>query len=177
MSSTRMKNDLHTLPWADPAHWREAREAMSAAVGRHVQRLQGAARLAGSIEKGITRLDDLMSRLCDESCPVCKDPCCGRATVWYDFKDLLYLGLKGTTLPAGQIVTAKGRPCAHLTYAGCALPRTDRPFICTWYLCPQHKSMLGRYQGASVQRLTDALTALKQARNQMEALFIEAVAA
>lgn len=95
--------------------------------------------LAREIRDLLDALSDPIEHLCSATCPGCKDICCERATIWYDFKDLVYLYFGMGRLPEKQIKKIPGpvRPqCSNLTETGCRLPRRERPFVCTWYFCP-----------------------------------------
>ncbi len=177
MSPMTTHVELQIPPWGTPALWRAANDAVAAAVGRHGRRLKAAVRLAMGIEQGIAGLDGIMDALCAASCPACKDACCRRATIWYDFKDLICLQLMGARAPAAQIVKARGQPCPFHTMAGCALPRTARPFICTWYLCPVQRADFHHFSSAGAGDLMGTLSRLKRDRNDMENLFIQGIMA
>jgi hypothetical protein len=98
-------------PWAGPDQWAEA----NAAVLRLLERPGlGAARArARGIAAGLAALAPAMERLCAATCPRCLEPCCLRARVWLDFRDLLFLHLSGQALPLGQLRAGPGEPCRH----------------------------------------------------------------
>ena len=65
-----------------------------------------------------------------------------RARVWLDFPDLLFMHLSGQALPLGQLRAQRSEACAYLGPKGCRLPRLSRPWVCTWYLCPEQKARM-----------------------------------
>lgn len=131
--------------------------------------------LAGQLRARILALDSFMDNLCAATCRACTDNCCRRATVWYDFKDLLYLHLASTPFPAGQLISHPGQICRYLTAAGCELPRTQRPFVCTWYVCAAQMGTMDCWPQSSKAYLLNSLEALKEGRYRMERLFIQMV--
>ena len=125
---------------------------------------EAAAQIAGLM----ARLDPVMTAMCHVTCPDCTDNCCARATIWYDFRDLLFLYFNAVSLPDRQIGRRifKGRlACSHLTASGCALQRHQRPFVCTWYLCNDQKRIPG---GQSAQV---AILKIQALRRDMEDFF------
>ncbi len=110
------------------------------------------------------RLDPAMTAMCRTTCPDCRDNCCARATIWYDFKDLLFLYFSRRPLPDRQIERPAGI-CTQLTAGGCALKRMQRPFVCTWYLCGAQKRMPG------AERVEADLLKIQVLRRDMENCF------
>lgn len=91
------------------------------------------------------------------------------AKPYYDFRDLVYLHLCSLEPPAQQPITAKDDNCRYLGSAGCVLSRELRPWICTWYICPEMHSFLG----AEISIYEVLSTSIKQQRIGLEELFIE----
>jgi len=110
----------------------------NSAVSRRLQSL------ARSIAVKIESLDCVLEQLCRQSCRHCIDVCCLRATIWYDFRDLLFYRLHTGGLPLQKIVKDGAGACIHLSTEGCRLPRCQRPFVCTWYICPTQKEAMRR---------------------------------
>ncbi|MDA3790878.1 MAG: hypothetical protein PF503_20580, partial [Desulfobacula sp.] len=57
--------------------------------------------------------------------------------------------------------------CSNLTEIGCCLPRRERPFVCTWYFCPD-QTRTAQYQNGS---FAEKIIEIKKLRNQMEEIF------
>lgn len=165
----------YTPPWSTPDQWKAANDAMTAALGTRRHRFAPIRDLAVQIEARLISLDRFMDDLCAATCPGCMDNCCERATVWYDFKDLLRLHLCADIIPAEQLIPLPKRPCQHLGPMGCALPRNQRPFICTYYLCTAQRQAMMTWAPSHQHYLMNSLMALKSGRNRMEALFIQQV--
>lgn len=162
-------------PWPTPGLWQAANEAMAAAVERHQSRLQEARSLAGQIRSRIEALDSLMHALCGQTCPSCTDNCCRRATVWFDFKDLLGFHMGLDTAAQGQLISSPDQTCRYLTSAGCIMRRTQRPFVCTWFICATQKAVVEQWPFSQQQFLWNSLEAVKKGRNRLEDVFIAAI--
>lgn len=162
-------------PWSTRAEWLAANEAMAAAVGIRSRRFGILRDIAEQIRRRVNLLDPMLDALCTDTCPGCVDKCCERATVWYDFKDLLGFHLGTAPVPATQPALSSERPCPFLEASGCALSRIERPFICTWFLCAAQKRVLEGWPVSYKQFIDNSLTALKDGRNRMEKLFIQEV--
>ncbi len=170
LSST--SNSGYVPPWPTPAQWQEASDALAAALGARPHRFADIRELAVQIHARLTIVDRFMDVLCDDTCYDCADNCCKRATVWYDFKDLLGFHLARAPIPAAQLAPSPNRPCQHLMEVGCALPRVQRPFVCTWYVCVAQRDAMAAWPRSHQQFLMNSLMALKSGRNRMEKLFI-----
>jgi hypothetical protein len=165
------------IPWQTPELWHTANAVLSASIGKMNSAMLPALATAARIARRIESMDRVMDGLCAQTCPACKAICCRHATVWFDFKDVLFLHLIGAELPPGQAVTGSGPPCRYLTSEGCVLPRHCRPFICLWYLCPAQKSILKTVEPGVCDDLAVQLEALKHDRREIEDLVVEALMA
>lgn len=159
-------------PWSSPDQWQEAGCAMTAVLGTRGHRFDALREWANLIRARLLYLDRFMNTLCADTCPDCTDNCCQRATVWYDFKDLLGFHLGMASVPTEQFTPLPKRPCQYLGSAGCTLSRLQRPFICTWYICAAQHEAMAAWAPSRKQYLINSLVAIKSARNRMEHLFI-----
>lgn len=158
-------------PWKDVDQWRHIEIFFRHTWGSGC--VPGEVKEHGlAIREDISRLDALLSDLCAVTCPSCLDVCCRRATVWYDFKDLVLYYTLHQELPTVQIVKGGGG-CMHLTPHGCRLERIRRPFVCTWYLCPQQKALAERQQYSEEKESIPALIErIKSSRRLLERAFL-----
>jgi len=134
---------IHPLPWQERSEWREINFFLDTIQRVHGPDLEPVRFLARRIRFLVDSLSGSFEKLCAVTCPDCRDVCCERATIWYDFKDILCLYFGLGIFPDRQIKKIPGqtRPhCVHLTKTGCLLPRNLRPFVCTWYFCPDQKN-------------------------------------
>ena len=121
--------------------------------------------LALGIQLRLDQISGVLDRLCAATCPACRDNCCERATIWYDFRDLVYLYFVPGQMPDFQILKAAGPSgghCPNLDSGDCGLSRGLRPFVCTWYLCPAQKGLAG------ANPLTENILEIKKMRSRME---------
>jgi hypothetical protein len=162
-------------PWADSAAWR----AVTAALDHHlelphIRNCPSIRRKAAAVVELINRLDTPMAELARETCCDCPDPCCARATLWYDTADLLVMGLTRSSWPAGQPMAAVEASCRYLGPRGCRLPRRRRPWICTWYRCPRQTARLDGGDGARRRLVSACLRGVKRLRKAIEGDFMAA---
>ncbi|MDJ0810170.1 MAG: hypothetical protein QNJ02_09660 [Desulfobacterales bacterium] len=132
------------IPWASAATWRECQLNLQTTIGASRKNLGPAADLAGRILHRYSLAGDLFDALAGITCEVCPRPCCLDARVWLDFKDLLLIHLSGQEPPPGQLRQSWWSRCRYLTSHGCTLPRPARPWVCTWYICPDQRRALKR---------------------------------
>jgi len=164
------------VPWSKEADWREANDSIRFHLRRYAAELTPVVVLARRQQRLLESVFPLMEALCAETCPACADPCCSHASVYYDFRDLLYLQILQLPLSGSQPRPVSDKPCRHLAGEGCKLSRATRPWICTWYLCPAQRSSLGNRRQAFQNRLERTITVIKQNRRSIEAAFIRTVA-
>lgn len=165
-----MDSHYAQIPWNTPYLWREANTSLDRVIEINRDELAEARRLAWELRAHLESIFPTMDNLCMITCPDCTDPCCQRAWVWYDFKDLMFLHLPHIPLPPGQLMGARGERCRYATPTGCRLARLHRPFVCTWYLCPAQIQCLGRERKAV---LNETMQTIKTLRRQIEGLFIQ----
>lgn len=162
------------IPWHTDDLWKAANGAIADAIERNFLKLGQPQNLSMQIKKELALLSPLMDRLCHVSCPECEDVCCSHAVVWFDFKDLLFFHLAGITIAKSQLRRHRSDPCRYQSPTGCLLNRIQRPFVCTWYLCPDQTRYL-REELHQMGTMTTALDRIKQLRRKMEDRFTEAV--
>jgi hypothetical protein len=161
-------------PWQSQSAWNQI-ELFFYHSCRNTESLIEAEQHAAEISTKLKAADDIFQDLCRQTCIACSDICCAKATIWYDFNDLLFYYLRLKKSPKKQIVRKKGQNCPQLTAKGCSLERLQRPFICTWYLCPDQSHRTVEIQGVSSQNLSDLLLQIKEKRKLMELSFLKSV--
>lgn len=160
-------------PWAGPQAWQAVTGALDHhLVLPHIRGCPSLRRKAIGVLNLIQRISPPMDELARHTCIDCVDPCCTRATLWYDNVDLLVMGLAHAPWPAGQPMAAAGVSCRYLGPVGCRLPRHQRPWICTWYLCPQQTARLDAAHGRLRRRIYAGRRGVKQLRRGIERDFI-----
>ncbi|XPS89954.1 hypothetical protein Dvar_79730 [Desulfosarcina variabilis str. Montpellier] len=171
-----MDASFSTIPWDTKTLWREANASLNQSVCHHRHRLCDSLRSADRLCVHLLSVFPIMDDLCQHTCLDCADICCRHAWVWADFKDLLFLHLAGIPAPDQQLVGRRGDHCRYASPHGCRLDRLQRPFVCTWYICPAQTRLLNK-QPAEQARLSAALEQIKIERRRMEEQFIQSVMA
>ena len=186
---TKMVNKKTTIPWQSEEAWIQVVLSIGKTIaalstqGAEITRIRT---LAQQIAQGYAELETILEEVCLKSCPTCVDVCCSRATVWYDLKDLLLIYLNTGTLPDRQIYKQPDHSCCNLTPSGCRLLRSERPFICTWYICPDQKNVIeglpDSEEKLALFRTIDKSTIdkstidkIKTARKELEEEYVEAI--
>ncbi len=169
----------NTIPWKSNEEWEQVLLTIKNFERQYDKQPLFFYDLAVQIKEKIDSLSATMEDLCKKVCPDCKDICCNRATIWYDFKDLLFIAFSKQKLPDFQIrKTYKPKDekgCCHLSIHGCKLKRSERPFVCTWYICPAQKKYLGSNNPELAKEFNSILSKIKKLRQKIETRFIHTV--
>ncbi len=139
----------------------------------HYIQLHAARNLAQEIIELVDGINPMLDSLCQLTCRYCSDICCKRATVWYDFRDILILVLSSSSLPEQQIIRSQIKlNCPFLSPSGCTQSRSHRPFLCNWYLCPEQKKVAFQ-QGLTFQHMhiVSAIEEIQSKRKHVENVF------
>ncbi len=93
---------LELPPWNDQKSWNQIRHYFEHTFGTDTD-FSDCRFLAASIASKMARIDETLHNLCSVTCANCLEICCYKATVWYDFRDLLFLYLVEGDIPDKQI--------------------------------------------------------------------------
>ena len=160
---------FHTVPWQEADQWKGVSYFFENIFKRFsYDQIHGLKALTHEIDRAYGELDIAMDGLCHGVCPACPDNCCARAQVYYDFKDLAFYYARFSTLPGKQLVRPRKEACPMLGPSGCRLSRNRRPFLCTWYLCPDLKRVGGR----TLSIIEGLIIEIKNYRSRLEDYFI-----
>lgn len=170
------------IPWSTPEEWHQVVRSLDHLTRLHRQRLGSAEQTASDILEKISCLSGFIQPICARTCTECSDICCKHALIWYDFKDLLTIHLARRPFPAAQLKKENGgrengdnsRACSLFLTEGCRVNRMDRPFICTWYFCPEQTRWLGKYAPDKKEQIDKTIKQIKEKRALLENQFIEA---
>ena len=163
------------MPWITSRSWLAANRAVKFHQRHYRREFEVAASLAQKLKLCLESIFSVLDELCIDSCPWCPEPCCLKASVWFDFKDLLFLHFNNQTIPPAQPKADLSMPCRSLEPRGCRLPRLSRPWICTWYLCPTQTAKLRNGHQAKHKLLNRAMAQIKSERNLLENEFIRII--
>jgi hypothetical protein len=155
--------------------WQAANKAVDYHLQRYRADLKPLAIVAREIKSCLNSAFPILDELCTSSCPWCPEPCCLSASVWFDFKDLLFLHFNRLSISPAQPKADFRTRCRYLGSRGCRLPRIARPWICTWYLCPTQTAKLKNDQTHKRESIERAITKIKSGRNLLESEFIRII--
>jgi hypothetical protein len=164
-----------TIPWAAPDEWQAVHQTIRFHCDRYPENFKAAVSLAQKVKRCLQTIFPVLDEMCADSCPWCPEPCCLKASVWFDFKDLLFLHFNHQPIPPAQPKTHLSMPCRYLGPRGCRLPRMTRPWICTWYLCPTQNARLRNGYHPKQKLLSWAMAQIKSERHLLENEFIRIV--
>ncbi len=161
--------------WTTPESWAEANHSLALLCRKYETSLAPAREQARRVRAALQALHPTIEFLCSTTCPACPDSCCVRAKVWLDFRDLLFLHLAGGPLPLHQLRRNLAETCLFLGLKGCTLPRLSRPWVCTWYLCPEQTNLLRKLPVEKQAEFHPAVQEVKEGRRKMEEEFMGAI--
>ena len=164
-----------TPPWASNPAWKEANGSLGFHVNRYRADLQPAAATARHLRRLLASIFPLLNDICMATCPWCPEPCCLTASPWYDFRDLVFLHLNLLEIPPAQTIYDYRETCRYSSPRGCTLPRITRPWICTWYICPDQKAYQKKRSLSRWNTFDRRACEIKQGRKELEAEFIRVI--
>ena len=171
--SSSIENVAALPPWRHVEEWHEANQTMVHLMQLHKKQLDQVSNIADSISRLLQAVFPDLASLCNQTCPWCPEPCCMAATVWFDFKDLVFQHASGYDLPPNQVKRDRAGHCSYLGAKGCRLDRFSRPWICTWYICESQKRILFGRERHMKLRIDKTLGTIRQLRRKLETTFIE----
>ena len=160
--------------WLDPETWGEVQSGLDWLLSLHAKRCGPILEMAACILRRMQAVDPVLSQVCAWTCPECVHPCCQRATVRYDLRDLLFLHCIHWAVPVGHPSPDAG-DCCYLGPEGCMMPRFVRPFLCTWYLCPSQMDILRQAGNGPLAQLPQRLQEIQDLRKDLEEAFVQMV--
>ncbi len=158
--------------WGTLTEWHEVNRTLSYLLHRYKNDISRAMKLAREIHRSLEQIFPLQDDLCRETCIHCPDPCCLNATVWVDFKDLLFFHFSSQTIPQKQLIEKPGDTCRYHTQKGCSLPRLSRPWTCTLYLCPPQKHKFRLLSSDLIRDYENKVDYIKKSRSGLETIFM-----
>ncbi len=165
---------MNKTPWLLPDEWEEVELFFKTTLSHNSSRINVLHGFAASIYHLYEEVSEPINEICSLTCAGCDDICCGKATIWYDFRDLLYHYLIFNQIPKKQISKFYHNSqtiCRNLDDGGCILPRTKRPFVCTWYFCPRQKYLISSEYTHYSGNILKNVDRIKQMRIKMEEEF------
>ena len=173
-SHTQSPRDL-APPWGSSEAWQEANQSVRHHLELYRSHFGFFEKLFRDTENRTVLIFSILDELCENTCPWCPEPCCLSATVWFDFPDLLFLHASGCRIPPAQPRKDLKKSCRYFGSRGCTLPRSSRPWICTWYLCDSQLACLRKKEPETQTVFEQTLQAIKAGRKAREEEFIRVV--
>ena len=168
------------IPWSNQEEWDQVLLSIKQVERSNPAALIDLHKMAVKIRGLYESLSESIAAICSHTCTGCQDICCVRASIWFDFKDLLYIYFGLDQFPRFQIrkisLEGQNKACRHLTKKGCVLSRIERPFVCTWYFCSSQKKYLTKCPDNMKEKIDQVLLEIKDLRKRMEEQFIFSVA-
>jgi hypothetical protein len=161
--------------WGTKFEWFEANQSIDYHVKCHKIDFTRTIELALQMQKQFESIFPVQDELCSLTCRHCPSPCCIVATVWIDFRDLLFLHFSGQAIPRLQLIKKQSDVCRYSSPRGCLLPRLSRPFICTLYLCPPQMTNLRRMSSEIRDNYYSGIKIIKKNRRELENFFVDVV--
>ena len=90
---------------------------------------------AKRLKQHLIESSPLIEEYTRQVCPSCTDVCCRQRHGLFTGTDLAYLAALGEPVPAHDPSHPPDGHCQFLTKRGCAKPRWQRAWKCTWYFC------------------------------------------
>ena len=162
--------------WRNDRLWQAAAGTFQYLISRHQYQMDEVRETAYTVRHLMNSIDASLDRLCGLTCIRCQAPCCLTADVSYDFRDLLIIALTGQVIPPRQPREIAGEICFYLGAKGCRIPRSRRPWICTWYICAVQKEVLGSHMEIAGNRLLQVIADIRVLRKKTEDLFVAVTA-
>ena len=162
-------------PWGSKIAWQEIHSSLGYHIQRYQDELKPVVTIARRVRSRLETIFELLDGLCAATCSRCPDPCCLTASPWYDFRDLIFLHLNRLAITLTQPIEVYRTACRFLSSRGCTLPRSIRPWICTWYLCPVQTANLKKRRLDQYETFNRTIQEIKRCRRQMENAFVRII--
>lgn len=162
-------------PWRSAGGWQTANRSIAFHLRRYRFQFDDVVKISKKLSDCLGFVSPLLDELCVNTCVRCPEPCCLSAKIWFDFQDLLFLNFSRQPIPLAQPLPSMRSTCRYLTHGGCSLPRSTRPWICTWYLCPVQKTNLKNRNPFDLEFINHCIEQIKAYRSEIESEYIRIV--
>ena len=169
------KSTIPYPPWGTKELWAEANSTLHYIIKNHHKELQKARDIAERLHDEYQLLFPAIEKLSATTCSKCKNPCCLHAKPYFDFRDLIYLQLTDEQLPEMQTIADRTDQCRYITPTGCNLKRLQRPWICTWYICPSQLTLITTESIATSLQIPVMSSKTQKIRYKLEKMFLQSV--
>jgi hypothetical protein len=116
-----------------------------------------AAESASRLKQLLIECSPIIEEYTRKVCPSCIDVCCRQRHGLFTGTDRAYISALGETVPLHDPSLPPDGPCQFLTGSGCAKPRWQRAWKCTWFFCEPLLRALDEGPQKQPRRLSAAL--------------------
>lgn len=155
------------ISWRDTEAWDAAVCALTDYFSETSAACENARRAAQRVRMLIAAVDPFIQEQTAAICPACSSVCCIDRHGSFDLHDLIYSFCLELPLPDYERHRNETDPCQFLQPDGCRLPRHERPFRCTWYVCDALIAHMQTLPAKQARELTALFEELQQARSEM----------
>ncbi len=117
------------------------------------------------------RIDPFIQSYTALVCPSCGTVCCAQIHGLPEFADVIGFHALGHSVPAYDLTRELNGPCQFMGIRGCVLPRTQRPYRCTWYFCDPLLVQIEIGPTSHYRHFIEMVQALAQARGELMRTF------
>lgn len=125
-------------------------------------------RAALRLQQLLSETSPLIESCTSAVCPSCIDVCCRQRHGLYTDRDRAYLAALGADVPHHDPLLPLDGPCQFLGPDGCAKPRWQRAWKCTWFFCEPLLRALEAGPPKQARSLSAALEEMARLYDAME---------
>lgn len=126
------------------------------------------AETARRLKRLIIENSALIEEYTRQVCPTCNDICCKQRHGLFTETDHAYLAALDEEIPPHDKTLPLDGPCQFLGPSGCAKPRWQRAWKCTWYFCDPLIRVMEERPGRSTRQFTRAMEEMIRLYDQLK---------
>jgi hypothetical protein len=155
------------ISWRDTDEWDAALRIVTDIFSVDSVAINEARRSAERVRELMKAVDPFIQKQTAIACPHCVSVCCIDRHGSYDLHDLVYAFCLDLPIPRYESHRKETDPCQFLASTGCRLPRHERPFRCTWYVCEALIAHMQTLSARQVREFNAMFQVLQLARIEM----------
>ncbi len=101
-------------------------------------------------------------------CPSCTEVCCKQRHGLFTEADCAYIAALGEKVPTHDPLVPPDGPCQFLGAGGCAKPRWQRAWKCTWFFCEPLLAALAEGPQKKARQLSAALEEIRRRYGELK---------
>ncbi len=123
------------LDFRDPDRFWQMVEEIKQFFRDHESEMDVVRQKARQFRQAFAIMDPFIQEYTAKVCPYCGNVCCCNKHGYPEFADVVGILAMGGRIPSYDLSVDEGALCQFIGEKGCVLPRTERPYRCTWYFC------------------------------------------